>query len=702
MPIARPSVLRIWLPLAFLAGTFAATTGAAHAGVTNGPSYVQVPGSPFAVGGVVDAIALNPAGNTLAAADLLGDDIDTLSLDGSTGALAASSSSPFAAGRGPDSVAFSPGGQLLAAANLVDDTVSVFSVSTGGVLTPVGGSPFATGNEPRAIAFNPAGNLLAVANGADDTVSVFAVGAAGALTPVPGSPFATGASPVALGFSPGGNLLAVADEGDGTVSIFTVGAGTLTPSAGSPLTAGDGPAAVAFNPSGSLLAVANSAASTVSVFATGVDAASFSEVPGSPFATGAEPVSVAFDGTGSALATADSLDGTVAVFTVGAGGSLSLEQGAPFPSGNGPHSVVFVPNSSLLAVADAGTGSVSVLGPMPPPTATIVAPTAGQSFTRGQVVQTRFYCLDSTPGPGLASCTDASGGSAPFGVLPTSTLGTHTYTITGASIDGLTATTSVSYVVTPAPPKNRKPPQVGGKAVVGKLLSCSRGTWTGQPTPTKFTYQWTRNGVPLAASARASYRITDLDRGSQLACSVTAYNGSSAPATSLGISVPLHQSANCPAPSGPVTGPSLGPLKLGDTAAQAKRAMKGSSDRPSPGGRKFCLTPAPVTIGFPTGNLRKVLHGGPPAGHMVWALTANPLYSYSGVAPGISLATAEQQLAGGTTQAHGATSFYLVRQTKATIVLEATGGVVTQIGIADNRTTSTATAIAALVASLPT
>ncbi len=75
------------------------------------------------------------------------------------------------------SVAFSPGGGLLATANSVASTVSVFSVGSGGALTPVSGSPFGTGREPVSVAFSPGGGLLATANFAASTVSVFSVAA---------------------------------------------------------------------------------------------------------------------------------------------------------------------------------------------------------------------------------------------------------------------------------------------------------------------------------------------------------------------------------------------------------------------------------------------------------------------------------------------------------------------------------------------
>ena len=153
--------------------------------------------------------------------------------------------------RDPVSVAFSPGGGLLATANASDSTVSVFSVGSGGALTPVTGSPFATGSDPHvggvqpgwgaardrqlrrqhgvgvlgrlgrradpghglavrdrqrspvSVAFSPGGGLLATANDGDNSVSVFSVGSGGALTQVTGSPFATGNQPGLGGVQPG-------------------------------------------------------------------------------------------------------------------------------------------------------------------------------------------------------------------------------------------------------------------------------------------------------------------------------------------------------------------------------------------------------------------------------------------------------------------------------------------------------------------
>ncbi len=165
-------------------------------------------------------------------------------------------------------MAFSPSGGLLATANVAARTVSVFSVGSGGALTPVAGSPFATGSFPVSVAFSATGGLLATANEGGNTVSVFSVGSGGALTAVAGSPFATGSEPASVAFSASGGLLATANEGGNTVSVFSVGSGgALTAVAGSPFATGSNPISVAFSPSGGLLATANSNANSVSVYA---------------------------------------------------------------------------------------------------------------------------------------------------------------------------------------------------------------------------------------------------------------------------------------------------------------------------------------------------------------------------------------------------------------------------------------------------
>ena len=238
------------------------------------------------------AIAYSPiiAGNLYAAVTNGNtNNISVYSVDQNTGLFTQVPGSPFAVTGVlplPFDIKFSPvvGGKLYAAvSNQNTNTVSVYEVDPlTGAFTEVPGSPFlvAVGAFLTHLDFSPlvAGNLfLAVNNGLLNLVSVYSVNlTTGFLTPVPGSPFATGTGPFGVDFSPvvaGTLFAAVANRLDNTVSIYTVNTttGAFTRILPDTPTVGVGPFGIDFSPltlAGKLfVANTNLISSDVSVFA---------------------------------------------------------------------------------------------------------------------------------------------------------------------------------------------------------------------------------------------------------------------------------------------------------------------------------------------------------------------------------------------------------------------------------------------------
>jgi hypothetical protein len=145
----------------------------------------------------------------------------------------------------------------------------MFSIGTGGALTPVSGSPIDTGmfSDPDGLAFSPdGGGLLAVADDSHSSVPVFSVGSGGALTEVNNVPVPTGTEvPVSVAFSPNGALASAGNQG--TVSVLSGGSGVPAEVAGSPFELGGSLQSVAFSPNGALLATVDPNAGRLYLFA---------------------------------------------------------------------------------------------------------------------------------------------------------------------------------------------------------------------------------------------------------------------------------------------------------------------------------------------------------------------------------------------------------------------------------------------------
>ncbi len=68
--------------------------------------------------------------------------------------------------------------------------------------------------------------------------------------------------------------------------------------------------------------------------------------------------------------------------------------------------------------------------------------------------------------------------------------------------------------------RNTAAPKVLGQAVVGSTLRAGSGSWS--PAPAGLSYQWLRNGVPIAGARAVTYRPVLADLGKRLSVRVTA------------------------------------------------------------------------------------------------------------------------------------------------------------------------------------
>ena len=111
-----------------------------------------------------------------------------------------------------------------------------------------------------------------------------------------------------------------------------------------------------------------------------------------------------------------------------------------------------------------------------------------------------------------------------------------TVTVTGTR-SGFTTIARTSLPLTVGNALTSSVPTIGGQALVGKTLTALAGTWG--PAPVTLTYQWLRDGVPVAGKTAATYVLAPADAGSTLSVVVTGSKASYTPVARTSMSTGL-------------------------------------------------------------------------------------------------------------------------------------------------------------------
>lgn len=247
------------------------------------------------------AIAVSPDGQWLIVLDGNSTQLDIFQINASTGALTSvNSPTTYSITSGvwqPSDVRVSPDGTLIfAALGTAGDVVFNFNTTNGVATSSPGLQTGNTATGDYGLAVSPTTTYLYIARGGTNGgVAVYSIGSGGTLTPVNGTPFAAGSGTFSVALDNTGTYVYAANRTDGTVSGYTIvpGATTaallLTPLNGSPYGSGVGVQALGLDSTGKyLLAAANGGSPDLMMYSFDISTPG-KLAPAASAATGVDP-----------------------------------------------------------------------------------------------------------------------------------------------------------------------------------------------------------------------------------------------------------------------------------------------------------------------------------------------------------------------------------------------------------------------------
>jgi len=260
------------------------------------PSTGSQPAGVFA-----SAMVVSPDGQWLIVLDGTTQQLDIFKITASTGALASvSNPATYSIQSGvwqPSDIRISSDGTLIfAALGTGGDVVFTFNTTTG---VATSSQYLATGNTATGdygLAVSAKTTYLYIArSGTNGGVAVYSIGSGGSLTPVTGTPFAAGSGTFSVVLDTTGTYVYAANRTDGTISGYTIVAGTTTAAlslkqlSGSPYASGAGVQALGADSKGKyLLAVAVNGAPDLTMYSFDVPVPGKLD-PATSIATGVDP-----------------------------------------------------------------------------------------------------------------------------------------------------------------------------------------------------------------------------------------------------------------------------------------------------------------------------------------------------------------------------------------------------------------------------